>query len=76
MPVPIYLYTQWGWHISDLITDKSCRKYRNKHFVVSNFISENPAVYEIMWKHFIELARSQMKIWRMRIACWIPKATH
>ena len=33
-------------------------------------------VYEIMWKYIVEPDRPQMKIWRKRIACWIPKATH
>jgi hypothetical protein len=28
-----------------------------------------------MWKHFVERGRPQMTIWRMRIACWIPKVT-
>jgi len=28
-----------------------------------------------MWKIFVELERPQITIWRMRIACWIPKAT-
>ena len=32
------------------------------------------AVYEIMWKN-VEPGRPQMTIWRMRVACWIPKAT-
>jgi hypothetical protein len=27
-----------------------------------------------MWKNIIERGWSQMAIWRMRIACWIPKA--
>ena len=36
---------------------------------------ENPAVYEIMWKNIVEPDRPQMTIWRMRTACWIPKAT-
>jgi hypothetical protein len=30
-------------------------------------------VYEMMWKFFFF---SQATIWRMRIACWIPKATN
>jgi len=34
------------------------------------------AVYEIMWKNVVERGRPQMTIWRMRIACWIPKATN
>jgi hypothetical protein len=29
-----------------------------------------------MWKNIVESGRSQMKIWRMSIACWIPKATN
>ena len=36
---------------------------------------ENRAVYEIMWKNIVEWGRPQLTIWRMRIACWIPKAT-
>ena len=28
-----------------------------------------------MWKIIVERGRSQMTIWRMRIACWIAKAT-
>ena len=31
------------------------------------------AVYEIMWKSTVDPDRPQMAIWRMRIACWIPK---
>jgi hypothetical protein len=27
-----------------------------------------------MWKNVVERERPQMLIWRMRIACWIPKA--
>ena len=37
---------------------------------------ENHAVYEKMWKNIVERGRSQMTIWRMRIACWIPEATN
>jgi hypothetical protein len=33
-------------------------------------------LYEIMWKKFAERGGPQMIIWRMRIACWIPKATN
>jgi len=41
----------------------------------SNLCPENRAVYEIMWKNIVQPDRLQMTIWRMRIACWIPKAT-
>jgi hypothetical protein len=37
---------------------------------------ENPAVYEITWENIVERGRPQMTIWRMRIACWIPKTTN
>ena len=29
-----------------------------------------------MWKNIVARGRSQMTVWRMRIACWIPKATN
>jgi len=29
-----------------------------------------------LWKNVVDPDRPQMTIWRMRIACWIPKATH
>jgi len=38
------------------------------------FFFENRVVYEIMWKNIVERGRPQMTIWRMSIACWIPKA--
>jgi len=61
------------------ISDLSCRETRNTHFVFYNFFCfsfENRAIYEIMWKNIVERGRPQMIIWRMRIACWIPKATN
>ena len=36
---------------------------------------EKGAVCEITRKNIVELGRSQMTIWHMRIACWLPKAT-
>jgi hypothetical protein len=29
-----------------------------------------------MWKNIVERGRPQMTIWRIHIACWIPKATN
>jgi hypothetical protein len=57
------------------VTDKICTENQNTHFVFSNFFFENRAVYEIMWKNIVERGRPQIAIWRMRIACWITKAT-
>jgi hypothetical protein len=39
------------------------------------FFSENRVVFEVKWKNTVEPDRPQMTIWRMRIACWITKAT-
>ena len=60
------------------ISDKPCREIQNTHFMFNNiFFFENRAVYEIMWKKkVVEPDRSWMTIWRMRNACWIPKATN
>jgi len=40
------------------------------------FFTENRVVYEKKWKNFVERGRTQMTMWRMRIARWIPKATN
>ena len=57
------------------VSDKSCRENQNTHFVFS-FFFENRTVYEIGWKNTVERGRPQMTIWRMRIACRIPKSTN
>ena len=47
------------------------------HFVFSIYIYflENRALYEIMCKNIVDPERPQMTVWRMLIACWVPKAT-
>jgi len=42
----------------------------------NNFSFENRAINEIRWKNTVESDRPQMRIWRMRIACLISKATN
>jgi hypothetical protein len=54
-------------------SEKSCRENQNTHFIFDNFFLQNHVVYEKMWKN-VERGTPQMTIWRMRIACWIPKA--
>jgi len=39
-----------------------------------NFLSKIVPL-EIMWENILGWGRPQMTIMRMRIACWIPKAT-
>jgi hypothetical protein len=58
------------------VSDKLCRENQNTQFVFSNFFfPEICTVYEIMCKIIVHPSRPQMTTWRMRIACWIPKAT-
>jgi hypothetical protein len=59
------------------VSDTSCRETQNTYFMFGNIFSpENRAVYETMWENIEERERPQMIIWRMRIACWILKATN
>jgi hypothetical protein len=58
------------------VSDKSCVKTRITHFMFNGVFFENRAVYEVMWKSFVERGRPQTAIWRMHIACWISKATN
>ena len=39
------------------------------------FFKENRAVYEIIWKYFVEPDRPQMTVWLMHFVCWVTKAT-
>jgi hypothetical protein len=55
-------------------SDESCRENQNILWSVP-FFSEKTSLYEITWKN-LEPGRPQMTVWRMRIACWIPKATN
>jgi hypothetical protein len=49
---------------------------KKTHVLCSVAIFLNRTVYETMWKNTVEPDSPQMTIWRMRIACWIPKATN
>ena len=40
------------------------------------FFLENCVVWEIMWNYIVQPHRTQTTTWRMRIACWITKATN
>jgi hypothetical protein len=58
------------------ISDKLCRENQNTQLIFNNFFSEIRALYQIMWKNMAEIDRPRMTIWRMRMACWIPKFTN
>jgi len=53
-----------------------CKENQNTDIWFHNFFCENRAVYEIMWKNTVEPGWPQMTMRRMRIACWITKATN
>ena len=59
------------------VSDKSCREFKT-HILCSIFFfvsPENLAGYERMLNNKNRVGH-KMTIWRMRIACWIPKATN
>jgi hypothetical protein len=45
------------------------------HIYIQKHVFENRAVYEIMSKIMVKSERPQVTIWRMRVVCWISKAT-
>ena len=46
------------------------------HILCSIIPPPNLAIYETMWKNIVQPDRPQMTLQRMRITCWIPKATN
>jgi hypothetical protein len=59
------------------VSDKIVAKINKTHFSFHNhFVFENRAASEIMCKKNVKPGRPKIKIWRMRIACWIPKVTN
>ena len=59
------------------VSGKRSRENQNTFFVQEHFFFfENRAFDEIMWKDFVKRGRPQMTIWRMRISCFITKATN
>jgi hypothetical protein len=55
---------------------KFVEKIKTHIFCSIYFFFENRAMYEIMWKDVVQPERPQTAVWRMRIACSIPKATN
>ena len=58
-----------------IVADESSKEI-NTNFIFYNFLFENLAAYELMWKNTVERGRTQMTMWRMRIACCITKTTN
>ena len=57
------------------VSDASFRGNQTTHSVFSK-VSRKSCRFEITWKNTGERMTSQMTVWRIRIACWIPKITN
>jgi hypothetical protein len=57
------------------VSDKSCREIQNTHLLFNDFFPKFVPLWDNVAK-FVEPSRPQITIRRMRIACWIPKATN
>jgi hypothetical protein len=57
-----------------LVQTKSVEKI-NTVFFLQNSFSENPAVYDMMWKNMVEPHMSEMIVRFMRFAYWATKVT-
>jgi hypothetical protein len=58
------------------VSNESCRKNQNTHFVFSNFLPKIVPFMRQCEKNMAQPGRPQTTIWRMRIACWVTKATN
>jgi len=57
------------------VSNKSCTGNQNTNVrFKTTFFLENRVLYEIMWKNIVQPDKPQITMWRMRCACWIPKA--
>jgi len=56
------------------VSDKICGE-NQKQILSLITVFANRAVCEIMWENIVEPGRPQMTTWRMRISCWMTKAT-
>ena len=55
---------------------KTVEKIKTRILCSVTFLLRKSRVCEIISKNIVEPGRPQMTIWRMRIACWTPKATN
>jgi len=59
------------------VSNKICREYQNTHFILTNFFSKIlPFVRYLEKCCWAGKATDNNIIWRMRIACKLPKATN
>jgi hypothetical protein len=59
------------------VSDEGCRENQNVFLMFINFVSENRAIYQIMWKSVVESeATDDNVIQRMCFGCWLSKVTY
>jgi hypothetical protein len=58
-----------------MLQTKFAAEIKKHNLFTITFVFENSAINLIIWKNIIELGRPHLTIWRMRIACWVPKTT-
>jgi hypothetical protein len=56
--------------------EENQKKIKTYILCLDQTFSKIRAIYETIWKNTSEPDRPRMTIWRMRIACRIPKATN
>ena len=57
------------------VSDKSCRENQNTRFTFNFFFSKIIPFMRQTGRNIVERGKPQI-IWRMRIACWMHKATN
>jgi len=72
---PIYIFCSFLLRMKNVL-NKFVEKFEIRILCSKTFFFRNCAAYEIICKNTVERGRPQMTIWRMRIACWISKATN
>jgi hypothetical protein len=74
-PLDIFDRISLGFSSREMFQTKVVEEIKTYILCLMTFF-DNCAVYEIMWNNIVERGRPQMTIWRMRIACWVVKATY
>jgi hypothetical protein len=58
------------------ISNETVKKFETNVLNSVTFFRKKKSVYGRVWVNIVQPDRSQMTIWHMRIAGWIPKATN
>jgi hypothetical protein len=57
-------------------TAQKLQRKPSHNLMFNNLFFETRTFHKIMWKSVIDPDSPKKKIWRMRVACWTPKATN